>query len=364
VPDFYHILGVSKTSTPDEIKSAYRKLAKLSHPDRNPGDKDAEVRYHEVTEAYEALSDPVKRSQYDLQGFVGRSPPRPKTKPAPPPPPRRPKFDAADIFKHTKHVYGGTVERGASIQIQMEIELQEAAAGCTKRIKVNRRGVCQRCQGAGGSIFSYCQGCGGMGTQVHQAVFGNVVNHCPLCGGKGRKPTDACSDCLGFGFTPAKEHEIEVTIPAGITNGMQVRIPGCGEAGKGGVPPGDLMVVALVKEHPLYKLKNLDIHIDAWFSYTQLVLGSEFVVPCLLKGSVVIKIPPGTNSGTKFRVKGMGFRDVDGDVGDMIIIVRSESPSAISDEYKAALEVLKELEAKHITTERESFVKKLAAETR
>lgn len=362
--DYYQTLGVPKAATADEIKSAFRKLAKQHHPDRNPGDKDAEARFKEIAEAYEALSDPVLRSQYDSQGFVGRR------RPSPPPPrpnqqqPRRPKFDPADFFKHTKHVYGGGVERGANIQIQMEVDLKEAAAGCTRRVTVNRRGICQRCQGNGGTTMSYCQVCNGMGTQVHRAAFGNIVNTCPHCNGAGKKPKDACPDCLGFGFTPAKAHEVDVSLPAGIAHGMQVRIPNCGEPGKNGVPPGDLMVVVLVKEHPLYKLRGLDYHIDAWVGFTELVFGTEITIPGLLESSVVIKIPPGTNSGTKFRVRGMGFKDVDGDAGDMLVVVRAETPKGIPDDYKTVLESLKDLENKHVTSERDVFVRKLNESTR
>ncbi len=360
--DYYLTLGVTKTATADEIKSAYRKLAKLHHPDRNPGDPAAETKFKEVSEAYDVLTNPVKKSQYDSQGFVGR---RRQPTPPPPQPPRRPKFDPADIFKHTKHVYGGGVERGSSIQIQMEVSLEEAAGGCTKRVTVNRRGVCEKCRGSGGTSFAYCQTCNGMGTQVFTAAFGNVVNVCPHCSGAGKKPKDACTDCLGFGFTPAKQHEVDMTLPAGIAHGMQVRIPNCGEPGKNGTPPGDLMVVVLVKEHPLYKLRGLDYNIDAWVSFTELVFGTEFTVPSLLKeGGVTIKIPPGTNSGTKFRVKRMGFKDVEGDVGDLMVVVRAETPKVIPEEYKAVLESLGQLEKTHVSTEREVFTRKLDEHTK
>lgn len=340
--DFYEILGVSRNATEEEVKKAYRKLALKYHPDRNPGDKEAEDKFKEVQEAYEGLTDPKPQRHR--------------------PPPPRPSSPAGfeSIFEQ---FFGGGDDRGRHIQARVEIDLAEAVTGCTRKVAVKRRNRCRVCTGSGFTSFVPCSVCGGSGfsRKVDSSPF-QFTMQCVACHGTGRASTSRCASCVGSGYSSTTEHPVEVVIPPGIENGMQVRLRGEGEEGKPGSLTGDLFVVVLVRDHPLFRREGRDLTCDIPVSYTQLALGGELDIPTL-NGTVKVQVPQGTQNNTRFRLKGRGLPDFRNAkvLGDIVASLRVECPKEeLDEEYLEALKRLAELERRHVTPRRKAFAEKVS----
>jgi molecular chaperone DnaJ len=367
--DYYDVLGVSKGATEDEIKKAYRSLAKKYHPDLNPNNKEAEEKFKEVNEAYETLSDQTKRSQYDqfghagAQGFNG--------------------FNGAggfggagfggfeDIFSsffgggRQSNVNNSTRPRqGDDLEQTITIDFQESIDGCKKQIKVTVDDECSACGGTGAyskSDIHVCDRCRGSGSVVveQNSIFGRVQTQttCPKCGGRGQDITRKCEKCNGKGRI-RKTKDITLNIPAGIADGMSMRLEGKGQAGYNGGPNGDLFVNVRVRPHKEFKRDGDDIFLEAPISFTQAALGDSIEVPTVY-GNVTLKIPAGTQSHTKFRLRGKGAKNVrGGGFGDQYVTVIVEVPTNLNSEEKSLIEKLGKLEGKKGDSPWEKFKKK------
>jgi molecular chaperone DnaJ len=318
--DYYQTLGVPRSAAVADIKKAYRKLARKYHPDLNPGDKTAEARFKEIQEAYAVLSDPKKRAQYDQFGDLGGVPPG-----------AGPGgagggfegFDFSDYGSSTfrdffENLFGGGGLRGAAaaaagpqrgedLQYSMQIGFEDAIRGVQTRIRVNRLAPCQRCGGTGrtpGARKRPCPNCGGTGRGTVQRGFMKFSGVCQGCAGTGQAPGESCPACGGQGTVQISDL-ISVRIPAGVDNGSKVRVPGRGNAGRNGGPPGDLYIVIEVAPHAFFRREGADISVRVPISVPEATLGAKIEVPTLW-GPTTIRIPPGTKSGQKFRIKEQG----------------------------------------------------------
>jgi molecular chaperone DnaJ len=347
--DYYEVLGVPRGADADEIKRAYRKLAVKFHPDKNPGDHTAEERFKELGEAYEALSDPQKRAAYDQYGHAA--------------------FDARqrasrgfgggfhdpfDIFKEVfgggsssifESIFGGGGERsgpqrGDDLRYDLEITLEEAAAGCEKEISVSKLDRCETCGGSGaekGSAVKTCTTCGGRGQVMMSRGIFSIAQTCPHCKGHGRILERPCKSCHGEG-RKERSSKIKLKIPPGVDSGTRLRSSGNGEAGFRGGLPGDLYVILHVAAHEIFQRDGDDLHCEVPVSFVQAALGSEIEVPTL-EGKAVIKIPAGTQSGAAFRVKGKGVKNLQGyGHGDLHARIQVEVPTRLSQEQRAKLQ--------------------------
>jgi molecular chaperone DnaJ len=360
--DYYEILGVSKGSSQDEIKKAYRKVAMQYHPDRNPGDKSAEDKFKEAAEAYEILSDADKRAQYDRFGHAGvagngRGPGGSGN------------MNMDDIFSQFGDIFGEDIfgsffgggggagartrggqrargVRGSTLRIKLKLTFEEIAKGVTKSIKVKKYVPCTTCSGSGakdkGSVQT-CGSCGGSGQvrKVTNTFLGQMqtVTTCPTCNGEGSVITAKCTVCKGEGRTFSEE-TVTIDIPAGVQEGMQLNVGGRGNAGERGGPPGDLIV--LIEEEPHTELVREGLHVayDLHISFTDAVFGIQLEVPTI-DGRAKIKIPAGTQSGRIFKLKGKGFPAVNSyEKGDQLIHVNVWTPQNLTSEEKAMLEKL------------------------
>jgi len=342
--DYYELLGVGRSAGEDEIKKAYRKLALQYHPDRNPGDKHAEEKFKEVSEAYSVLSDPQKRSQYDQFGHAafGESGPFAGG------------FDFAggfeDIFGDIfGEFFGGNTAgrrrgRGQDLRYNVTLKFEEAVSGVEKKIKIPRHGACESCRGTGakpGTAPQTCPTCRGRGQVSFQQGFFSVSRTCNQCQGQGTIIKEPCPTCAGAGRV-RNMHTLSVKIPAGVDNGSRLKLRGEGENAPPGGAPGDLYVVIQVEPHPIFMRDNLDIICDVPISFVQAALGAEIDVPTL-DGKVKMKIPSGTQSGKLFRMKGKGIKDVHGlQQGDQHVRVTVETPTRLTARQK---ELLKEFAA-------------------
>jgi molecular chaperone DnaJ len=319
--DYYQILGVARSSALADIKKAYRKLARKYHPDLNPGDKTAEARFKEIQEAYSVLSDAKKRAQYDQFGDLGGVPPG-----AGPGGPGGPGFEGFDFSDYgsstfrdffenlfggggvrTREAAAGGPERGEDLQYSMQIGFEDAIRGVQTRIRVNRLAACDACGGHGqvsGGRSRPCPTCGGSGRGTVQRGFMKFSGACQTCGGSGQAAGEPCRTCGGQGAAQ-KSDMISVRIPAGVDNGSKVRVPGRGNAGRNGGPPGDLYIVIEVAPHAYFKREGANISIKVPISVPEATLGAKIDVPTLW-GKTAIRIPPGTKSGQKFRIKEQG----------------------------------------------------------
>ncbi|MBI5183882.1 MAG: molecular chaperone DnaJ, partial [Nitrospinae bacterium] len=338
--DYYDILGINRNAGDVEIKKAYRRLALKYHPDRNKGDKDAEEKFKEASEAYEVLSDPQKRVQYDQfghsmgSGFGGFS-------------------DSgfggfSDIFDDLfSDFFGGTstkrrtyAERGADLRYNLEISFEDAALGVETRIRVPRMEGCPSCYGSGskrGTDPIACPTCGGSGQVRFQQGFFTISRTCNQCGGKGRVVRERCSECAGRGKV-RRERTISVKIPPGVEEGIRLKMSGEGESGTYEGTPGDLYVFISVREHPIFKRKGNDIICEVPISFTQSALGAEIEVP-ILGGKTTLNIPPGTQTGREFRLKGKGIADLHGSgIGDEVVNVIIETPTRLNPKQRELLE--------------------------
>jgi molecular chaperone DnaJ len=315
--DYYKLLGVSRSASAAEIKKAYRKLARKYHPDLNPGDKTAEAKFKEIQEAYSVLNDPKKKSQYDQFGFVGDIPPGGSQQRA-----YSSGFEGFDFSNFGSssfrdffdNIFGGTArgpqvrpERGNDLLYTMRIGFMDAIEGVKTRIKLTRQVPCSNCQGKGyisSQGQQVCPTCQGSGQSNMQRGFMKFATACPTCGGSGRTPGAQCPVCHGLG-TEQRTQLISVRIPAGVNTGSKVRIPGRGNSGRLGGPTGDLFITIDVESHPFFKREGSNIYISVPITVPEATLGGKIEVPTLY-GKTAIKIPPGTRSGQKFRIRGKG----------------------------------------------------------
>ena len=340
--DYYELLGVGRNASEDEIKKAYRKLALQHHPDRNPGDKQAEETFKLVSEAYQVLSDAHKRAQYDQYGHAAFGDSGPFAG----------GFDFnsgfedifGDIFGEFFGGAGGrrrAQTRGEDLRYNLSLSFEEAVAGIEKKIKIPRHGPCETCRGTGakpGTSPQTCPTCHGRGQVSFQQGFFSVSRSCNQCHGQGTIIADPCASCGGGGRT-RKMHTLSVKIPAGVDNGSRLKLRGEGESAPSGGAPGDLYVVIQVETHPIFRRENLDILCDVPITFVQAALGAEIDVPTL-EGKVKMKVPQGTQSGKLFRIKGKGVKDPRGyQQGDQHVRVVVETPTHLTARQK---ELLKE----------------------
>jgi molecular chaperone DnaJ len=358
--DYYELLGVERTVTPEDLKKAYRKKAVQFHPDKNPGNKEAEEMFKKVSHAYEVLSDPEKRAAYDRYGaaaFEGGGGGVPR---GPGGAPGGGFHDPFDIFREVfgqqgggggggifDEMFGGGQRRGGGggrdgddLRYDLEITLEEAAKGVEKEITFRKNMACERCTGSGaepGSKRVTCPTCRGAGQIRRSGGIITFTQTCPTCGGVGTKVEKPCTACRGEGRVP-KVTKLNVRIPAGVDTGSRLRSSGNGEAGMGGGQPGDLYIVLAVKEHELFERQGEDLFCEIPIKFTLATLGGTIEVPTLF-GKASLKIPTATQSGTTFRLRGKGMPSLrGGHQGDQLVRVQVEVPTSLSAEQKKLLE--------------------------
>ncbi|MBP8855237.1 MAG: molecular chaperone DnaJ, partial [Oscillospiraceae bacterium] len=347
--DYYEVLGISKSATDDEIKSAYRKTAKKYHPDLHPDDKASEDKFKEASEAYEVLSDKEKKSRYDQFGHAGVDP----------------SYGAGaggfgggfggggvdlgdlfgDLFGGGFGGFGGSsrsrqnpnaARRGADIRVSLVLSFMEAVHGCKKTVSVNRQDACSECGGSGaakGTSPESCPDCHGSGfvTVQQRTPFGVMQSSrpCSRCGGKGKIIKSPCTKCHGTGNVGTAKR-VEVTVPAGIDDDQSMRLTGLGDAGANGGPSGDLIVIVTVRPDAMFERDRFDVHVNVPITYSQAVLGADVVVPTI-DGKVEYNVPEGTQSGTVFRLRGKGIQYVNGrGRGDQYVRVDVEIPKKLT----------------------------------
>lgn len=360
--DYYEVLGVQKDAGPEQLKKAYKKLAIANHPDRNPGDDAAVARFKEVSEAFEVLNDQQKRARYDRFGHAGVAGNG------------APQFrDAGDIFEMfgdlfdgfgmfgDSHRRAGRPHRGNHLRSSATIDLLEAASGCTRTLEITRRETCSTCHGSGarpGTKPQTCDYCGGRGRVVQAQGIFRVQTTCPACQGSGHVVREKCADCGGSG-TQMHNSKLEVKVPPGVDNGMQLCLRGEGEAGPLGGPPGDLYVDLQVRPHPFFERHEKNLSCKVPVSFSQAALGTEIDIP-LLDGRRRLTIPPGTQPGEMLRLGGLGMPDPHGGRrGDLFVEIQVEVPKHPSGKQKRLLRDLAELENVEVTPQRKSFFDKL-----
>ncbi len=368
--DYYEVLGVAKGASEDEIKKAYRQMAKKYHPDLNPGDKEAEARFKEVNEAYEVLSDSQKKARYDQYGHAGVDP----------------NFgaggyqgygfdgmdiDLGDIFSS---FFGGggarrsnpnAPRRGSDVSASVVISFEEAARGCKKQVDVRLVDTCSDCRGSGaakGSAPKPCPACNGTGQERRQqrTPFGVIQTQsvCSRCRGKGKIIDKPCSTCSGTGQV-RRPSSVGINIPAGIADGQVITIRGKGNAGTNGGPAGDLEIQVAVRPHPVFEREGYDVHCELPLTFAQMALGAEVQVPTL-DGNVPYTVREGTQPGETFRLKGKGFPYINGrGRGDEVVRVTVEVPKNLTSEQKKLLHAFEESLGDKNYQKRRSFFDKL-----
>ena len=354
--DYYEVLGVSRTASDPDIKSAYRRLAVQHHPDKNPGDAEAEDRFKEAAEAYSVLSDAEQRRRYDRFGHAGVSSTAGAGWGAP-------GFGGiedilGDLFGFGD-VFGGargagsrrtTAQRGSDLRYDLEISLEEAAKGMTAALRIPRLETCDTCKGSGAAIGTKaetCTTCNGGGQVRYQQGFFSVARTCGECRGTGRIVKTPCDACKGNGRTE-RERSMEVKIPAGVETGSRMRIAGEGEAGTQGGPSGDLYVVIHLSEHKRFERQGNNLYLAVPITFGQAALGAEIIIDSL-DNKEELKIPAGTQTGTVFRLKGKGMPVLGGrGRGDLFVSVSVITPTTLSREQRKLLEQLSEVETKDL----------------
>lgn len=353
--DYYDVLGVGRDASKDEIKKAYRKLAMKYHPDRNPDDKEAEVKFKEASEAADVLVSDEKRRRYDQFGHAGVDGQNGFGGGAGPGGFGGDFSDLGDIFGDIfGDILGGRRRGGRSrgrpgndLQVQVEATFEEAAFGTEKEISIPKQMKCQTCQGSGGkdgASPTACDMCGGQGEVRRQQGFFTVATACPKCQGSGQMIKDPCGTCHGQGTTKEKV-SIAVKLPAGIDSGQRLKLSGEGDSGQMGGPAGDLYVLVRVKDHEIFERDGFDVHCKVPVSFSQVALGTELEVPTLT-GKVQLSIPAGTQSGKKMRLKSKGIERLGGyGYGDQIVHIHVETPTKLTQEQRELLERLNEIDA-------------------
>ena len=370
--DYYEVLGIQKGASEDEIKKAYKKLARKYHPDMNPGDKEAEEKFKEVNEANEVLSDPEKKARYDQFGFAGVDPNYGAGAGGGA---YGGGFDFGDLGDIFGSFFGGgfgggqrrnpnAPQRGESIRASVSVSFTEAAFGCEKSVTLERSEQCPTCKGNGcapGTTPEICPDCHGTGTvqtrrQTPMGVFASN-GPCRKCGGTGRLIHQPCPDCRGTGAV-RKRKTIKVNIPAGIDHGQTISLRGQGNAGRNGGPAGDLLITVMVQPHELFRRDGVDVFCEAPITFAQAVLGAELEIPTI-DGKVKYSIPEGTQTGTVFRLKGKGIPVLNGrGRGDQYVTVTIETPRNLNKEQKEALRRFSETLGESNYEKRKSFFKK------
>jgi molecular chaperone DnaJ len=372
--DYYETLGVDRTASEQDLKSAFRKLAKEHHPDRNPGDKGAEQKFKEINEAYEALKDPQKRAAYDRFGhaaFDGTGGARGG------PQGFGPDFASSmsDIFDDLFGEFMGgrrgggggarsrsTRERGADLRYNMEVTLNEAYSGKTAQIRVPTSVACETCSGTGakaGTKPVSCPTCGGVGKVRASQGFFTIERTCPGCQGRGDVIDDPCPGCSGSGRV-TKERTLSVNIPAGVEDGTRIRLAGEGEAGLRGGPAGDLYIFLSIKPHPFFQRDGADVFCKVPIAMTTAALGGQIDVPTLEGNTTRVRVPDGTESGKQFRLKGKGMPVLRSKVtGDMYIQVEVETPKNLTRRQRELLEEFEKASHKETSPESHGFFAKV-----
>ncbi|MFO0919175.1 MAG: molecular chaperone DnaJ [Planctomycetaceae bacterium] len=358
--DYYEILGVAKNASEDDIKRAYRKLASKYHPDRNPGDEEAVHAFKEAAEAYDVLSNPEKRTRYDrfghagVQGAAGQQ-----------------GFgDVNDIFEAFGDlfgdIFGGARQQRGGRRVRKG-ERQPAdlfdhrpdgsRGGCARQIEIARHAVCDTCQGSGakpGSSPQTCDYCSGRGQVVQSQGFFRIQTTCPACRGAGSIIREKCPTCHG-GKVKTVHVTLDVKVPAGVDNEMQLCLRGEGDPGDSGGPNGDLYIDIRVKKHPLFQRDGRHLVCEVPITFAQAALGAELEIP-VLSGKHLLTIPTGTQAGEVFRLRGFGMPDPQGGSrGDMLVHVQIEVPKKLTKKQEELLRQLAELDAKHVSPHRKSF---------
>ena len=360
--DFYKVLGVQKDATEKEITKAYRKLARKYHPDANPDDSSAENRFKEISAAYDVVGDESKRTEYDEirrlgpmgggfrgspGGFGGGSPSGAGFN-----------FEGVDLGDILGGVFGSRGGRGApggrggptgaakgdDLETRLHLSFDDAVAGVTTSVHLTSDAACASCKGSGakpGSHPTVCSRCGGRGVlDDNQGMF-SFSQPCPQCGGRGKVVTDPCGTCRGSGLE-RRPRQVKLRVPAGVKNGQKIKLKGRGGPGRNGGPHGDLFVTIDVAVHRLFGRKGDNLTADIPITYPEAALGTTISVPTIDGGSVKIKVPPGTNSGKTFRVKGRGVAS-GSKKGDLLVSVLVQVPSKLSDDERSAIEALAEV---------------------
>jgi len=358
--DYYSILGVSRNASQEEIKKAFRRLARQYHPDLNPGNKEAEEKFKEINEAYSCLSDPVRRANYDRYGTVEA------------PTGNGFGFETyttfTDIFEDIFEGFFGSFGfrknkpvKGADLRYDLTITIEEAAFGVEKTIKIPRWQECSKCKGSGikpGSEPIICSSCGGTGYIRYSQGFFSVSKTCSKCGGKGRIIRDPCSDCSGTGKIRV-EHELTIKIPPGVDTGSKLKVSGEGEMGEFGGPRGDLYIFINVREHEFFKREGINLYCSVPISFVKAVFGGQIEVPTL-DGNEIIEIPPGTPSGKVFKLKGKGLPRVGGTHrGDQIVNVYIDVPKKLTERQREILEEFARVSGEEIKKTSRGFKDKL-----
>ncbi len=334
--DYYEILGVERDVDEKDLKKAYRRVAMKCHPDRAPGDKEAEEKFKEASEAYEVLSDDEKRAAYDRFGHDGIDPSTMGGF-------RSGGFE--DIFGDVfGDIFGGggrrqQQRRGSDLQYNLELNLEQAVAGTETKIRIPTYVTCRTCDGSGsrpGTSKVTCSTCHGQGRVRMQQGFFSVQQTCPSCRGQGHTIADPCRDCGGQGRV-RETKTLSVKVPAGVDTGDRIRLSGEGETGPGGAPAGDLFVQIVVRDHPIFTRQGADLYCEIPLDFTQAALGGELEVPTL-DGRVKLRIPAETQTGKLFRMRGKGVKPVRGGaVGDLLCRVVVETPVHLAERQKTLL---------------------------
>ncbi|MFK8026682.1 MAG: molecular chaperone DnaJ [Gammaproteobacteria bacterium] len=340
--DYYEVLGVSRDSNDAEFKKAYRRLAMKYHPDRNENNADAEVKFKEAKEAYDILSDSQKRQIYDQYGHAGIE--------------QQGGFssqgsgDFGDVFGDIfGDIFGGggrggqnRAYRGADLQYNLELSLEEAVFGTDANIDISSRQTCETCSGSGaepGTTMENCETCGGVGQVRMQQGFFSIQQPCPKCRGRGKVISSPCGDCRGAGAVE-KPRTLSVKVPGGVDTGDRIRLSNEGEAGENGGPAGDLYVQVNVKQHPIFKRDGEHLHCEIPIGFVTAALGGEVEIPTL-DGKINLKIPAETQTGKQFRMRGKGVKPVRGGAqGDMFVHVLTETPVNLTKQQKELLQEL------------------------
>ncbi len=373
--DYYEALGIAKSAGDDEIKKAYRKLAKKYHPDLNPGDKVAEEKFKEVNEAYEILSDSQKRGRYDQFGHAGVDP----------------NYgaggggfgggfggvDLGDLFGDLFGGFGGgfgsqrrssnpnAPRRGADVRVSLVLSFMEAVHGCTKTVKITKQDTCDTCSGTGaakGTQPETCSQCRGSGyvTVQQRTPFGVMQSSqpCSHCGGKGKTIKSPCQKCHGGGRVATKK-TVEINVPEGIDDDQSLRLSSMGDSGLNGGPAGDLIVIVTVRPDTMFERDGYDVHVKVPLTYSQFVLGASVIVPTI-DGKVEYNVPEGTQSGATFRLRGKGIHYVNGrGRGDEYVHVYLETPKKLTKAQREALKKFEELMKDDNYEDRKGFFKSL-----